>query len=343
MTTAAQSQLHGLRVEPSSHDIDALPHALNAMLRAYGAAVDPDEGSAVLGVAFMTTFAERAAPPARWNTYGLHAFLEPAARLYGLELRDLHPPSAAPLPHPPPEYELHFRDSYLPFIRAALARGEPVLAWMGWPPPCETGWGVVTGWDERAQRCIGQTFASRGRPTPLPNAAVQVYTVQGFAPAGPTAVEVLSAVVERANLTLSNRIPDEFGVVTGPTALAELRRSVIADDTPSPPGLTAYRRVLDGLHRGRSAALTVLKGIGADAGGAMGRAHQALCELCTAETETVARLLDTTGRADASEPEQMKERLVDCIDALIEAESHCRESLPDAAPTIKQRAAADGL
>lgn len=135
---------------------DSLTLALDALLRAFGTEVDLKTLAGLLSTG--------------------HANVVEAARRFGVELRDLHPPEAAPLPTPP-EFEQHFQDSYLPFIRAALTRDEPVLAWMGWPPPDECEWGVITGIDPATNRCIGRTRSSPKADVAMIGPAVQVYTV----------------------------------------------------------------------------------------------------------------------------------------------------------------------
>lgn len=149
-------RLESISFQSGANAGDSLLLSLCAMLHAFGAEVELKTLAVLL----------RAGP----------ASVVDAARRFGIELRDLHPPDAAPLPTPP-EFEQHFRDSYLPFIRAALERDEPVLAWMGWPPPDEKEWGIITGIDAATGRCRGRTRSSGDTDVPMVGPAVQVYTV----------------------------------------------------------------------------------------------------------------------------------------------------------------------
>ncbi len=221
----ADARLSTLRVPEAVEPSQSLLCGLGAVLSAYGRSVPRDELAAVLGDAFLFTFAADAGPSEQWNSYGRHAFLESAARLYGLELRDLHPPDAAPLPLTPPEFEGHFEDSYLPLVRTALEHGHPALAWMGWPPPQGAIWGVISGFDPASGRCVGQTISSSGRPVALHRAPVQVYTVQEYRETRVEPAQVLAAALDHAAVILNNRIPANYRVVSGPASLEAWRAS----------------------------------------------------------------------------------------------------------------------
>lgn len=231
--TAAEARIPEIPIQPPDDPSQSLLSCLDGALRYYGCRVDRDELAVVLGDAVLVTHAAEARPGERWNVYGRHAFLEPAARLYGLALRDLHPPEAAPLPVPPPEYLGHFADSYLPLVRTALGHGYPALAWMGWPEPNRTRWGVITKVDAGG-RVVGRTPFSHGRSVTLEGPPVQVYTVQEFQKRCPPMEEILSAAFEHAEAVLNNRIPNNFRVVTGIAALEKWR-----DETNSPAGVAA--------------------------------------------------------------------------------------------------------
>jgi len=221
MTSGARSLLDSLRIE-ARPAAESLVLCLEALLGACGRQVDHDELAVATGTALMTSYAPRAAPAQRWNVHGRHAFLVQAARLYGLDLRDLHPPSAAPVPPPPREFDLHFRDSYLPFVEAALRRGEPVLAWMGWPEPCASEWGLITEIDPAARRCAGLTRASAGAIVALAGPPIQAYTIQAYVPRADEPRTQLEHLLSLASVILENRIDPSYGVLTGPAALRVL-------------------------------------------------------------------------------------------------------------------------
>lgn len=154
---------------------DSLVLSLDAILRAYGAEVDLPALSAVIYSSKKPDWRSiRSLEDLRGGEAEVRVV--EAARQWGLELRDLHPPDAAPLPTPP-EFEQHFNDSYMPFIRAAIDRDEPVLTWMGWPPPDESEWGVITGIDAKTGRCVGRTVSCSHRDVMLQGPSVQVYTI----------------------------------------------------------------------------------------------------------------------------------------------------------------------
>jgi hypothetical protein len=219
MSQPGNSRLARLSVEAVGDQRESLVLSLQAVFRAYGRDLDYDELAAVTANSLMITWTPDAADPTWWPVCGRHAFLESAARAYGLALRDLHPPDAAPRPPAPPEYDLHFRDSYLPFIQSALERDQPVLAWAGWPAPHEMLWGVITDTVAASKQCIGRSCASPGQRVLLTGAPVQVYLVQDYTETRPTPGQVLSAALQRADAVFNNRLDASFGVVSGPTAL----------------------------------------------------------------------------------------------------------------------------
>jgi hypothetical protein len=229
----------------------SLDFCVEAVLAAFGHSVAREELSAVMGNAFLLSYSVDAPPGQQWNAYGRHTFLETTARLYGLELRDLHPPDAAPLPLTPPEFEGHFVDSYLPLVQTALAHGYPAFAWMGWPQPNGTLWGVVTGFDAANGRCLGQTIYSRGRPVAFTSAPVQVYTVQEFREVRASPAELLKVMLNHAAVIMKNLIPSNYRVTSGPASLEAWRGNVATI------GPDMNRRLSQSFVAGRQAALDV--------------------------------------------------------------------------------------
>jgi hypothetical protein len=254
MSQPGNSRLASLSLEAVGDQRESLVLSLQAVFRAYGRDLDYDELAAVTANALMTTWAPDAADPTWWPVCGRHAFLESAARSYGLVLRELHPPDAAPRPPAPPEYELHFRDSYLPFIQAALEHDEPVLAWAGWPAPHEMLWGVITGIDAALKQCIGYSCASPGQRVLLTGPPVQVYLVQDYTETRSTPGQVLSAALQRADAAFNNHLDAFFGVVSGPAALEKWHDALATDPgapdlgpgvSPTPSGLDQTRGPAD--------------------------------------------------------------------------------------------------
>lgn len=141
----------GVRETTMRHESLAL--CLREVLAAQGRPCTYEQLVAALGLG-LATAAAPGEPVGQWPTFGRDAALRPAAELLGLGLRELHPPEAARGLHRVKEFADHFVDSYLPLIRAALAHGQTVLAWRGWPPPAEGLWGLLV--EEAEGRLVGR-------------------------------------------------------------------------------------------------------------------------------------------------------------------------------------------
>jgi hypothetical protein len=175
MKSATESRLARIRIEPRAGQVDSLVACLEAILRALGREISYDELLGLTEIGQRNSADSGGVTDAKQSSlHGRHDFLRECARKYGIEIRELHPPDAAPQPPAPQEFEWHFRDSYLPFVRTAIERDEPVLAWMGWPPPHESDWGIITAVDPATGGCTGWTF---GGPRSLESAPVQVYLI----------------------------------------------------------------------------------------------------------------------------------------------------------------------
>ncbi len=225
MAKKGERRLDGLRITEGVAPGESLRAVLSGVLKAWGREVDDALLSVVLGDAFMLTYAAEASPALRWNIHGRHAFLDEAACDLGIAVYDLHPPDAAPLPTPPPEFATHFRDSYAPFVTAAVERDEPCLAWMGWPPPCEGAWGVVTGVLDDG-RCVGRTMFSGAESVEMIGPPVQVYVVNEVRPADIEPGRLIDRVLSRAAVVLNSRLDAKYGVVSGTAAMEAWRDAV---------------------------------------------------------------------------------------------------------------------
>jgi len=239
------TRLKRIHVEKPAEAYDSLVAALRGLFGAYGRELSHETLAAVTGCGFMTSFAEEAPARQQWNVYGRHAFVESAARLFGMRLRPLHPPGAAPIPDQPVEYDGHFRDSYLPFVAAALERDEPVLAWMGWPAPLAHLWGIVTQINPHTGQCVGVTAYDNAQSEVMTRAPVQVYAVQDYTETEPPADVLLRAVLAHATDILHDRLDAALGVVTGVAALNRWREGIGHHD------LAVDRRILDQFLCGR--------------------------------------------------------------------------------------------
>lgn len=214
--------LADLRLTPAPSSFESLVDCLTALCAWCGQPAECGELLATTGIAGMLTAAPAARAPVEWPWWGRHVFIEEAALLYGLQLRDLHPPQAAPLPLPPPEFDLHYRDSYLPLIRTALANGQPVLAWMGWEG-APFYWGLIV--EASGPRGAGLVPGRSGRVA-LSTAPVQCYVVTPNAPEPVTAAQRLAAARRRLAEALGNALPERFGVISGAAALPAWREAL---------------------------------------------------------------------------------------------------------------------
>jgi hypothetical protein len=161
---------------------ESLTAALVELLRAAGGHTSPADMNAALGISFVT-LATTNPDPAEWVQAGRDFNVEPAAALFGIRLRDLHPRDAAAGLRSAPEFQQHFADSYYPLIRRSLEHHEPVLAYRGWPGTACRNWGVITGVDKDG-RLTGVVLAADSIVA-LESAAVQCYVVESVSPAEP--------------------------------------------------------------------------------------------------------------------------------------------------------------
>lgn len=249
------SSLDALRVTSETDQPETLAQCLVAILALNGSTRAYSELCCALGTAVMVSLRRTARVEDRWNTFGRHAFVEDAAREEGLELRPLHPPQAAPTPPAPSEFDLHWRDSYMPLVHASVERGEPVLAWMGWPAPHRTQWGVITAIDNDGV-ARGLTPGCGNVPVRLVGPPVQAYCASAVEPVSTATPGRLDGLLRRFGRVLRNEIPRDYGVITGVPALESLR------DETSP---SVARMVLKRMSADRSEAIVTLRCLAKDA------------------------------------------------------------------------------
>lgn len=246
------SRLETIQMNPLSSSDESLAACLGAILSACGTPVPYDELITALGTAFMVSYAPDAPAAMQWDFFGRHAFLVETAQMYGLELRGLHPPDAAPAPPLPREFDLHYHDSYLPLIRTSLARDEPLLAWMGWATG-QADWGVITSL--RDDRCAGITPVG---PAELIASPVQIYQFSGFNPPQTNPDELLDTVIRRARIILGNQLDPAFQVITGPRAIQAWRPILAAPSKHlSETHARNFKRCLQNMVDGRLAVARI--------------------------------------------------------------------------------------
>ncbi len=217
------------RFTPRANHPETLAQCLRAICIGHERKWSYNDACCALGTAVMVSLRANAPAALRWNVFGRHAFVEEAARELGVELRPLHPPQAAPAPPAPSEFELHWRDSYMPLVHASIERSEPVLAWMGWPQPHGADWGVITSVDGDGT-ARGITPGCGNEPVRLAGPPVQVYCATAFDMQGTRRHSQLESILRRFGRVLRNELPEAFGVVTGVPALKALGDASSAQD-----------------------------------------------------------------------------------------------------------------
>ena len=199
---------------------------------AAGAGVDNDDLAAALGRPLLCGALPGEARLSCWAAAWHDAFLADAARLFGLSLRAIQPPDAARGLEQATGYAQHFEASYLPFVRAALAHGQPVVAWSGLSrgDAEEPGWVLVThtgksgaelaglGLVEGDPRRAGAIQPLTPREVVFEQPPVQLYIVEECKPAVPAPSEVLALAIEHVRLSVSGALDECFGLVTGVAA-----------------------------------------------------------------------------------------------------------------------------
>lgn len=183
---------HNPNAPPCWAQCESLAQGLRAVLAAHRVERSYLELVALLGLGarFRVSPAECIA---EWVLAAQDVRLVETAALYGLQLREMHPPDAAVGVTRSAEFPAHFRDSYVPLIRRALEHGQPCLARRGWPPPNAAAWGVITA--AEGETLLGITSELDGARVPLIGPAVQVYVVEDYrpVPAGTLSTERLLA------------------------------------------------------------------------------------------------------------------------------------------------------
>ncbi len=206
-------------------DIDpafSLTAALHDILRRAGLTIDADDLHAALGLPLLVAAAPDQ-PPSVWPLLARDGFLIPAARLFGLEMRELHPPEAARGLDRAAEFRQHFDASYRPLIARALEHGQSVLAWQGWEAEASFCWGII---EEPSDRGVGFSGAPFARFAPgaasvaLSDPPVQVYVVECLSPRRPEGRALLGAALRHARAAFDPVLGERFGLMTGPAALA---------------------------------------------------------------------------------------------------------------------------
>jgi len=211
-----------------------LPRVLSDIARHAGYELDLDDLVCTLGLPWLFCSVSSEPDVARWPMYARDAFLIPSARLFGIDIRAMHPPETARGLDRVAEFEQHFDASYRPLVHRALENGQAVLAWRGWSGGCDLMWGRITGACSEGAGFRGLVVVETGSdgrsmtcPTLLERPATQLYVVERITLKLPTRAELLKAVIEHASVALGSGLADRFGVVGGPAALEAWRANTL--------------------------------------------------------------------------------------------------------------------
>ena len=206
-------------IRPQAGRHESLAPVLQAVAEAAGGTIDYDCLCAAMGVSFSATFVPAEPRPSRWMSYGRDAFVEPAARLFGIELRNMHPPDVGMEMVAAAEFAQHFEASYKPLVQRALEHGQPVIAWQGWPDDAAVSWGIITGMAHDQFTGV----VSCGTSCPLVAPALQCYVVEQCRPQSPAREALVAMAARHARAYLSDSPllspASHLHLSTGPAAL----------------------------------------------------------------------------------------------------------------------------
>lgn len=206
----------------------SLPLALEAIARSRGIAVDREALCAVMGLSLMVCSPRLDEPLRNWPLFARDIFLVEAARLFGLHLRDVHPPEAARGLAGFPEFGQHFDASYRPLIRNALVNGQAVLAWRGWRGDDDWLWGRIDGEGADGVGLVGSIFGVQGDrvESVLMSPPVQLYVVERIEPEHANPRLLLNAACDHAARVVRNEVGPGFPIVSGPPAFEQWVRRI---------------------------------------------------------------------------------------------------------------------
>lgn len=230
-----------------------LTDALRRLALERGVDLDRDAIHAALGLCWGIVAGDDDTPLSEWPGLARDRFLVPAATMFGIRVRGLHPPAAAKNLHAAAEFVQHFDASYRPLIHRALEHGQPVLAWRGWDSAPPLHWGVIRAAGDRGigfegdVPCHGTASQRAMEPAPswefehsrragderawlpdeghgwrsavLVRCPTQVYAVEAIEPRMPSSDDLTALILDHARTALAGQGCADFGVLTGPAAI----------------------------------------------------------------------------------------------------------------------------
>lgn len=309
----------------------SLTHALCTIADRAGYIIDPDDLNPALGLSWMSIAVPSEPDPGCWPMYARDAFLVEAGRLFGMTIRDVHPPEAARGLSDAAEFQQHFDASYRPLVLRALEHDQPVLAWQGWPGEMRLLWGIITGTSDAGVGLRGRVAWPSGAGSDhapevvtLDQPPVQLYVVETVAATQPDPQELLDLALEHAKQVLSDALHDRFGVMTGPgaydawiehskdvgralPAAADVSRALSAEASgraqPDLPAAEQHRRLVGSVIGMHQSAARFLRRLRARTSQPVGAPLADLEKLC----EDIIRVLGEgvdPARLEAGEPER---------------------------------------
>lgn len=215
--------LNSINIREEEGRYESLALSLRAVAEAAGGDLDYDALCAAMGVSFAAVSVRADKAPGWWMTFGRDAFVEPAAALFGIRLRNLQPADVGIEMTQAIEFPQHFEASYKPLILRALENKQPVIAWQGWPDASGMFWGVIT--DATGNVLSGMVPWAQGQCVQMIAPAVQCYVVEECTPGQPPRDQLLAmamrhadAYMSRAPFAKTHAVNDLPAIVTGPAA-----------------------------------------------------------------------------------------------------------------------------
>jgi len=215
--------LNQIVIRDAEQEYESLALSLRAIAAAADVELDYDDLCAALGVSFAAVSTGIEPSPGWWMTYGRDLFLQPAARLFGFELRPIQPFQVGLGMVQAGEFAQHFEQSHKPLILRALENNQPVIAWQGWPDFRWPFWGVITGFENN--QFTGTTIWTNGQIQYLTEPALQCYVVERCDPYLPPRDQLFAMSIGHAHAYMNQAPYDPMifdttppTIVTGPQA-----------------------------------------------------------------------------------------------------------------------------
>jgi hypothetical protein len=278
----------------------SLTLALRSIARDAGCEIDVDDLHAALGLPLFTC----AVPPLNelgcWLMYGRDAFLVPAARLFGLTIRELHPPEAALGLSGAAEFEQHFVASYRPLVARALENEQPVLAWQGWPLDRHLMWGLITDTCDEGVGVVGAMNMTLDGPdpataVPLFTPPVQLYVVEEIAPHQPDPEALVEMALRHARRVLRGEPASRWGMAVGAAAFRywyERIKSCSFCSLPNPVFVRGHQALATSIMAAHLSAIRFLERQGPRAGSKFDGIIEPLTVLCRLLADTLRESTD---------------------------------------------------